>query len=211
MEHQFWHDKWKEPQQGFNQLEPHPSLNKSLPKLPENSKVLVPLCGKSIDMIWLAEQGYSVTGIELVEDAVQDFFKERDLNVTKSNEGELTKYQATDVDIRILSGDFFAFQEAGFDALYDRAALVALPGHMREDYILHCRKLLKKEAIIHLVSFDYDTRVKEGPPFSIPENQIKALWNNELKLISSFDMLAVDSPFKDGGFGHFIEQVYQRL
>lgn len=214
MEHSFWRDKWKEPEQGFNQLRPHPSLPKQFPKLGKGARVLVPLCGKSIDMIWLAEQGYSVTGIELVEDAVEDFFKEHQLSFNKSTRGELVFYQAQDKDITIIAGDFFAFEpsasDAGpFDALYDRAALVALPEPMRAEYTNHCLELLREDARIHLVVFDYDTGVKEGPPFSIPEAKVRELWGDRINPVSTFDMLAVDSPFKDGGFSHFNELVYQ--
>lgn len=209
MEQQFWRNKWLESELGFNQPRPHPSLDKLFPKLHHGARVLVPLCGKSIDMLWLEEQGYAVTGVELVEEAVMAFFKEQQIAYNKQQAGPLVAYQAVDRHILIYAGDFFAFNAEPFDALYDRAALVAFPPSMRADYTNHCIGLLKDGAHVHLVSFDYDTSVKDGPPFSIPETDVKLLWGNRLNLISSFDMLSVDSPFKEGGFQHFNELVFQ--
>ncbi len=54
-------------------------------ELPANSRVLVPLCGKTIDMLAIAEYGYFVTGVELSELAVKDFFESNNIPVTSHN------------------------------------------------------------------------------------------------------------------------------
>jgi len=209
LEHSFWYNVWEEGELGFNQIKAHPSLKNFFPKLASGARVLVPLCGKSIDMLWLAEQGYSVTGIELVEDAVIEFFEENQIAFNKTQDNQLAIYQATDLDITLVAGDFFSFSSEPFDALYDRAALVALPDSMRADYVNHCRRLLKENARVHLVVFDYDTSVMDGPPFSLPIECVHQIWGDQIKLVNIFDMLTGNSRFKDGGFSHFNELVFQ--
>lgn len=211
MKHSFWFDKWRKDELGFDQLKPHSALKKHFPALAPKSTVLVPLCGKSIDMLWLLEQGYEVIGVELVESAILDFFTENSLAYTRKDVGDFSHFYANELPLHLIVGDFFALgleQLTLADALYDRAALVALPKDMRADYIKQCQVLLKPEASIFLISFSYDTTAMQGPPFSISDEEISDYWHGQLSLLESFDLLSAEAKFKEKGLSFMYEQTW---
>ncbi|MBT8142400.1 MAG: thiopurine S-methyltransferase [Gammaproteobacteria bacterium] len=213
MQASFWLNKWQQHEIGFHQDDYHPALVKHFPKLESGAKILVPLCGKSKDMLWLEAQGYQVVGIELAESAVCDFFSEHGLNFTRTEQGETIHYQCTEKNILLIVGDFLALDESilsanSFDALYDRAALVALPAEMRTAYAQQCHALLKHEAKIMLINFNYDQSAMQGPPFSIDRAEIEALWHGRLSLIESFSMLRERSKFMDKGLVYMNEETW---
>ncbi|MGM8938101.1 thiopurine S-methyltransferase [Psychrobacter glaciei] len=187
MNPEFWQTRWQEKRIGFNQSEVSPLLMKCFSHLnvPAGGRVFVPLCGKSIDMAWLAAQGYNVVGIELVETAVQEFFAEQNIVPTvyqhadnptiKSYQGQLAGRTIT-----LWVADIFALtaEDIGFvDAVYDKAALIALPADMRMKYSEQVRQLSdtadKEFAPQLLITLNYDQSKKNGPPFSISNEQIQ--------------------------------------
>jgi hypothetical protein len=143
MDPDFWHSRWTAGQIGFHEGTPNAHLVAHVAVLGASRRVLVPLCGKSEDLVFLADHGHQVVGVELVESAVQAFFAEHGVTPLVSKEGSLTRYAAE--NITLLVGDFFATTPAllgPVDALYDRAALIALPAPMRSAYAKHVRALL---------------------------------------------------------------------
>lgn len=176
MDHEFWHQAWSERRIGFHRSEFHPQLLEGIKKanLESGSRCLVPLCGKSLDLLWLLEQKHSVTGVELSPTAVEEFFEENQLNPEKVNENH---YRIPSLDLII--GDFFSFRpEKKFDFLYDRAALVALPPAMRKEYASHSMDLLKVGGQLLLVSFEYDQKKVQGPPHSVEKAEIQEIYKN---------------------------------
>ena len=139
MEHNFWHNKWQINQIGFHQKDEHSGLINHFPKLASGAKVLVPLCGKTVDMIWLAQQGYHVVGVELSELAAHAFLEENQLTATRKDiqlEGHsFVVFTCEALSIELYIGDFFKFNISDFDGIYDRAALIALPESMRSEYV----------------------------------------------------------------------------
>jgi len=130
MEPKFWQERWARNQIGFHLPEVNPYLLRYWPSLTlaQGAKVLVPLCGKSLDLMWLASNGYHVLGVELSEQAVDAFFREQNLTPRITWHGVFKVYQADLIEI--WCGDFFALDAgalADCTALYDRAALIALP------------------------------------------------------------------------------------
>ncbi|MFL5785006.1 MAG: thiopurine S-methyltransferase [Bacteriovoracaceae bacterium] len=184
MDKEFWEHAWEEGRTGFHQSKFNDKLLTYFPELlsQENQKVLVPLCGKSKDMLWLAQKGLEVRGIELYEDAVKAFFTENKLpspEVCRDNDF-VTYSQGK---IRISSGDFFKFHEtATYDLIYDRAALVALPPEMRKDYVTVLRRALKPNGKYLLLTYEYDESELQGPPFSIPEGEVRKLYENNFSI-----------------------------
>ena len=79
MQPEFWHDRWQRNQIGFHQEQVNPCLERLWPQLelPRGARVLVPLCGKSLDLSWLAASGFEVLGVELSQTAVEQFFSEQ--------------------------------------------------------------------------------------------------------------------------------------
>jgi thiopurine S-methyltransferase len=174
MQHDFWHDKWQNNNIGFHQDQPHALLTqyfRSLDLKP-HARIFVPLCGKSLDISWLINQGYQIVGIDLSPIAIQDLISNLELSFKETESGELTHYQHPQIELFV--GDFFqltAQQLGDIDAVYDRAALIALPPEMRSQYTQHLLDITKQAPQL-LISLEYDQNLLQGPPFSVPEHEL---------------------------------------
>ncbi|MEL0638079.1 MULTISPECIES: thiopurine S-methyltransferase [Marinomonas] len=204
---EFWLDRWKTGRIGFHKEGINPRLIDYWPDLPKGSHVLVPLCGKSNDMIWLAEQGYQVTGVELSSLAVIQFLGDNDLVYSTHEEGDLKIHTVEGLSLRIVEGDFFMFSKKGFDACYDRAAMVAMPSEKREEYVSHTLSLLSPSAFVLLVSLRYDGD-KQGPPFSVAHEDITGLWGPRIQKIASEDLVQTNAYYKDMDYVFFEESIW---
>lgn len=175
MKHDFWHERWDEGQIAFHQPQANEMLKALWAQLnaPGNARVFVPLCGKSLDMIWLHEQGSDVVGVELSQLAVDAFFVENELTRTSTQRGPFQS--SSTPGIELLCGDFFALTEdliGTIDVVYDRGALVALPADMRPGYAAHLAQLLPPSATILLLVVEYDQSEMDGPPFAITSQMV---------------------------------------
>ncbi len=185
MKHEFWLERWEQNQIGFHQSEINQYLTSHWAELglPEGARVFVPLCGKSLDMLWLRQQGYLVLGSELSAKAVEAFFSENDLPVTVAEEPPFTRYATEGVEI--LAGDFFALTQAELGevrAVYDRASLIALPPAMRKDYAQQMSSLLPGGAHVLLVTMEYPPETLEGPPFSVTDEEVHSLYERDFSI-----------------------------
>jgi thiopurine S-methyltransferase len=175
MDSDYWHKRWATGQiGGFHEGAPNVHLVTHLARLGPARRVLVPLCGKSEDLTFLAAQGHQVIGVELVESAVQAFFEAHQVTPEVSKAGPFTCYRAQQVTI--FAGDFFAAtgeRLGGVDALYDRAAIIALPEPMRADYARHVRALMPAGSPGLVITFEYPQALLAGPPFSVPEAELR--------------------------------------
>jgi|FLOH01.1.fsa_nt_gi thiopurine S-methyltransferase len=216
MEPQFWTDRWKEGNIGFHR----PSVNEHLlefwPQIDAapSASVLVPLCGKSLDLHWLVEQGHTVMGNEVVDLAVQDFFKEAQWLPKCEPWGALQRYSCG--ALHILCGDFFALTPQdieGVSAWYDRAAQVALPPEMRQAYYQQLANLLPVGAVGLSLSFEYPQDQKSGPPFSVEEDELRALCNGRfsIELLARQDRLAVEPRLAAQGLTRADEAIYRMV
>src|SRR3954470_4075301 len=143
----YWLERWRKGRTGFHLAEANPRFTENAAIFSEATRVLVPLCGKSADLEWLVTQGYEVVGVELVELAAQAFFAERGLAPTRRADGAFVVYEHGNLAIWV--GDFFATASAQlgtFDAVYDRAAMIALPAELRKQYASHLQRLLTPKA-----------------------------------------------------------------
>lgn len=191
MEIAFWEARWKENRIGFHEGKPNALLSKHIAHLGETSRVLVPLCGKTEDMAFLRTQGHEVVGIEAVEDAVAAFFRERGIEPHVHDHARVRVYRGEGVTI--ITGDVFACTKedvGSVTALYDRAALVALPEPMRAEYAAHLQSLLEPDARGLLITFDYDQARMQGPPFAVSSAEVARLWPSA-KLL---DEVSAESP-----------------
>jgi thiopurine S-methyltransferase len=179
MHSDFWIDRWKQGQTGFHQSSVNPALLEHWGALgvQPSDRVFVPLCGKSLDLLWLRERGHSVLGVELSPIAVRDFFREAALVPTISREGPFEISEAN--GIRVLQGDFFdlsAEDLAGVRAVYDRAALIALPPNLRIAYARALAEKLPRPVAMLLLGFESRTPSIDGPPFCVGEEEIRNLY-----------------------------------
>ncbi len=196
MEASFWHQKWERGEIGFHQNEANPLLIQHFEKLnlAKGSRVFLPLCGKTRDFAWLLASGYQVIGAELSELAIKELFIELGLAPEISKLGKLTHYSAKDIDI--LVGDIFdvsAEYLGSISAIYDRAALVALPAGIREQYTSHLMSISNAAPQL-LISYEYDQLQMDGPPFSISEDEIKQHYG------TSYQLKSVETKSVVGGF-----------
>ncbi len=196
MDAQFWINAWTTGRTNFHQPHFNDKLIQFFPALNplKGQRVLVPLCGKSKDMLWLAGLGLAVHGVELYEDAVKAFFTENDLSpVTKSQGTDFSHY--THEPFTLSCGDFFKLNtNDSYDLVYDRGALVALPAPMRKEYAQVIQRVLKKGGNCLLLTYDYDPAQMDGPPFSVTAEEIHALYGDRF----SIELLESDRPAKDG-------------
>lgn len=177
MDHEFWLQRWREGRIGFHQLDVSPMLKKHWPALgvAQESRVFVPLAGKSNDMVWLAAQGYRVLGVELSALAVEQFMAEHDLVPTVHSSPQGTHYLAGPIEL--ICGDVFELDPALLAecaAIYDRAALVALPADMRGPYAQQVYGKLPEGCRGLLIALEYPQQLRSGPPFSVPEREVRA-------------------------------------
>lgn len=197
MQASFWLEKWQKGETGFHQEAVNPYLERYWPelRLPAGSGVFVPLCGKSRDMLWLRDLGHAVTGVELSEIAVEGFFSENNLKPRHSGEG---KFKVAETEgIRILCGDFFDIAASDLQkakGVFDRAALIALPPEMRRKYARHLAKILPGGAQILLVTLEYPQEEMTGPPFSVPAEEVEALFKDgfSIRQLERADIFAHD-------------------
>jgi len=175
MQPEFWHQKWQKGEIGFHEGLPNAFLVSYIDslRLVEGSRVFLPLCGKTRDIAWLLAKGYRVAGAELSELAVKSLFAELGIEALISSAGSMTRYCAQNIDIFV--GNIFDLNEAMLgkvDAVYDRAALVALPVQMRRDYTAHLTAITVAANQL-LVTFEYDQSLLDGPPFSVTAAEVE--------------------------------------
>ncbi|VVN34927.1 Thiopurine S-methyltransferase [Pseudomonas fluorescens] len=214
MQPEFWHKRWQSNQIGFHLPEVNPYLQRFWPQLTleEGARVLVPLCGKSLDLLWLAHQGHEVLGIELSEKAVEDFFSEHHFDPNVSEQGPFKVYRAGSIEL--WCGDFFeltAGDVADCTALYDRAALIALPPAMRQQYAAHLNRIMPRESLGLLITLDYDQSQLDGPPFAVLDDEVQGLFAGfwSLKILEDQDVLSESSKFVENGVTRLEERVYR--
>jgi thiopurine S-methyltransferase len=175
MDASFWHLRWEKNEIGFHESKANPLLVTHFHELsiPKGRRVFVPLCGKTLDISWLLSRGYRVAGSELSQLAIEQLFIELGLQPDIEKVGSVERWSANNLDI--LVGDFFAVARpmlGQIDAVYDRAALVALPETMRRRYTAHLMEITGKAPQL-LVSYEYDQSLKEGPPFSVSNEEVR--------------------------------------
>jgi thiopurine S-methyltransferase len=189
MDPSFWHQRWAKNEIAFHEPKANPLLvtHFKVLSLAKGRRVFVPLCGKTLDIAWLLSQGYRVAGAELSETAITQLFAELGVGPQVSTVGALKRYSGPDIDIFV--GNIFDLSASilgRVDAVYDRAALVALPEHMRLRYTEHLTHITDRAPQL-LISYVYDQRVMDGPPFSVANEEVAQHYGRryDVRLITS--------------------------
>jgi thiopurine S-methyltransferase len=192
MDASFWHKKWESNDIAFHQAEANPLLVQYFQELSlaTGSLLFLPLCGKTRDIAWLLSKGYRVAGAELSEIAVTQLFQGLGVEPQIVTANKLHRYSAANIDI--FRGDMFELSNnmlGAVDAIYDRAALVALPKDMRGRYTAHLREITAKAPQL-LICYVYDQQSMEGPPFSISNEEVRQHYEDHyaLSLLASMDV-----------------------
>jgi thiopurine S-methyltransferase len=212
MEREFWINRWNDNQIGFHLKGVNPLLTRFWPAVSPaaTGRLLVPLCGKSEDLRWLAERGHDVVGIELSLTAAKAFAAEQGMTFIESHEPPFTVLRGKRVTYYV--GDFFDITPSivgPFDLLYDRAALIALPPEMRPAYVEHLSTLVAKTGKGLLIALEYDPSQMHGPPFSVAEGEVRRLFNAvRCEKLFEYDCLESEPRFKARGVTWMKEVVY---
>lgn len=181
MELSYWQSRWNKGNIGFHMQEGYPGLKKHWVALdlPKNSNVLVPLCGKSLDMIWLTDRVKTVVGVEVSEKAIHEFIEENNLTTEQDSFANFTIHKTHKIEL--WCGDFFKFPDhkyTSYDLIYDKAALVALPPAMRNRYAEKIIALSAENTRMLLHHFVYGQSEMPGPPFSVSKWEIEELYGD---------------------------------
>lgn len=178
MDAQFWLDKWAADQIGFHEDKVHPLLAAHWESIgvEVTAPVFVPLCGKSKDMVWLRARGHPIVGVELSEIAVAAFFTENGIVATRDAYAGFVRFRGG--GYTLLCGDILDLNATIlgiFAAYYDRAALIALPRQMRDDYMGLLRGVCPKTATGLLITVSYPPDAVSPPPFPVTQDEIDTL------------------------------------
>lgn len=213
MDHNFWLSRWEQNDIGFHKAEAHRDLIRYFDRigLKYGDTIFVPLCGKSLDMLWLRQQGIKVIGSELSQAAIESFFAENNLKV--DNQTSEQPYRYHNDGLTLLCCDHFTLQAKdiqGAIAAYDRAALVALPPNLRIRYAVHLAQLLPANSRLLLISYDYDQNETHGPPFSVPYSEIATLFgqNFNIETLTETDTLHRHLGLKARGVTRLTESIF---
>lgn len=216
MELSYWKSRWQKDNTGWHMDIVYPQLPKVWPKLSlkSDARVLVPLCGKSLDMNWLTEQGHYVIGVEASPKALREFMDQYSHDFSKDSSHGFTIYRLESIEL--WEGNFLKLPKEkipALDVVYDKASIVALPPEMRESYAQKILSLCGKETQILLQTFDYEQDEMTGPPFSVDEKEIRTYFGHhfELELLheqSKFDEL---SKFQQRGLSSYLNEKVYRL
>jgi thiopurine S-methyltransferase len=213
MQPQFWHERWQRGETGWHLNEINLHLQGHWPRLDAQAsgRVLVPLCGKTLDLLWLAGQGHRVLGVELSPIAVEALFREQGLTPQVMEEPPFRRYRVDELEV--LCGDFFDLDLAHLgvvDAVYDRASLIALPPDLRPRYAERIKALIHGRTRILLITLDYDQAEMGGPPFSVQGPEVEALFGDrfDIRPLAAVDALAESPAIRARGVTRLMERVY---
>ena len=212
MEFSFWKNVWSENQIGFHQSETNKNLKKYLPHLSnEKNNILVPLCGKSLDMLYLKQNKFSIDGVEIVESAIIEFFAENKIKPTVLDlQNGFKKFSSHHYNL--YCGDFHQFHTLNqkYDAIYDRASMIALPPQMRKAHAESLSELTLPNGKRLLITLEYDQKKVSGPPFSVIKDEVNTLFSENFKIEElSFESTNNIGPkFKNAGIKKVGQRVY---
>jgi thiopurine S-methyltransferase len=214
MDEMFWQERWQAGQIGFHAPEVNPHLVRHAARLCGSAgptRVLLPLCGKSVDLTWLASQGHEVVGVEFVEQAAAAHFHEQGVTPETTHIGPWRALRHRGVTI-VLANFFELNVDDGplgtFPAVFDRAALIAVEPARRDDYMARIHALSAADARLLMVALDHD--MPTGPPFSVPRDALAILARGRFALdaVDDTDVLAAEPRFRDRGATRMRDQVW---
>lgn len=237
--------RYSVPGQGFHKAEVNPFLVKHMPLLQlspsedicKQDRVLVPLCGKTVDMVYFADQKISALGLEAIPRAIQEFAeivklpKEAAVFPLHKNAQHNWKLNGNGY-VGIVEGDALDFkvdEKGPVDAIWDRAALIALRPEDRDAYVFMLHNALKPGGRVLLSVVEHDMVVMPeghlssstpptgtlepyGPPYSITKEYVSSLYSkfnfNLLQELERRDLIAEEPKWQEKGATKFEQICY---
>lgn len=214
MQPDFWLDRWRTAQIGFHQAAVDRHLKAYWPRLmlPAGSPVFVPLCGKSLDLLWLRDRGHSVKGVELSPVALESFLMEHGIPAMRRVLVDFDVYEAD--GFTLFRGNYFKLTPAllgGVSAVYDRAALISWTPAARESYVKHLTSLTSPGTQTLLIAVEYPPEQMKGPPFPLPRDTIESLYAGHYSIeeLGRHEILELEPRLKARGLTELREVCYR--
>jgi thiopurine S-methyltransferase len=214
MRPEFWRDRWRAGQIGFHQAQPDRNLTRHWPDLGlvQGSRVFVPLCGKSVDLLWLRDRGHPVIGVELSAIALEAFCMENGVPARRRTTQDFDVYDAPNLEL--LCGDYFALSPAQLGnvaGVFDRAALISWTSELRAPYVEHLAKLTPPGTETLLVTLEYPQTQTAGPPFSVPAHEVAELYASRyvIRELSRQDVISTEPRMRSRGITELSEVCYR--
>jgi thiopurine S-methyltransferase len=214
MRPEFWHERWSAGRIGFHQSATDRLLSEywAQAAAARGGRVFVPLCGKSLDLLWLRDRGYEVTGVELSDIAVQAFFLQNGIAARRRVTPVFDVYEAA--NLQLLRGNFFDLTTARLGpvaAVYDRAALISWSPELRAPYVEHITALTSAGATTLLITLEYRQAQMPGPPFSVDRHEVVRLYSrgHEIQELARRDVLASEPRMQARGVSKLVETCYR--
>jgi thiopurine S-methyltransferase len=210
----FWLNRWRTAQIGFHQaaVDRHLMAYWPLLMLPANSPIFVPLCGKSLDLMWLRERGHSVIGVELSPVALESFLMEHGIPARRRVLGCFDVYEAD--GFTLFCGDYFQLTPAllgGVSAVYDRAALISWTPDARDAYVKHLTSLTAPGTQTLLIVVEFPPEQMSGPPFPVTRDTIENLYSSDCSIeeLGRYEILELEPRLKARGLSELREACYR--
>jgi thiopurine S-methyltransferase len=224
MKHAFWNQRWIEGKTGWHESRPNEFLVEHIARLncQPGDAILVPLSGATLDLAWLARQGFRPIGVEWSEEAVRATFERAQFSAERTTLSESVELWHSD-ELAVLCADWFAVEPSHLDsatramgcegpvrAWWDRASLIALPPESRIRYVDHLAELLSEGVRGLLLSLEYPPEEKLGPPFSVNLDEVQGLFSAgfEIQELACKDALARDPRRQAQGMTRMDERLY---
>jgi thiopurine S-methyltransferase len=214
LEPEFWHNRWRLGQIAFHQTAVDRHLQKYWPHLglPAGSRVFVPLCGKSLDLLWLRDQRHSVAGVELSAVALELLCLESGIAARRRTVDGFDIYEAE--ALQLYCGDFFALSPellGRVSAVFDRAALISWSPELRAEYVAHMTALTSPGTQTLLITVEYPQAQMAGPPFSVDADTVSRLYapSHAIQYLSRQDVLANEARLRSRGLTQLHEVCYR--
>ena len=208
-----WINRWETGETGWHRTKTNATLINFFDclSLKPGDRVFVPLCGKTLDMVFFLSKGIEVVGVELSALAIEAFFQEQQLDYQKQQEGALVAYRAP--GIVLYCGDYFELESThlqGVSAIYDRAALVALPSDLRAKYAAHLCFIIANACRMLLLTWDYPQAQIDGPPFAISEAEVGRLYGRcfEYQQLQCINDIKNEPKFQQAGVEYINKATY---
>lgn len=205
-----WHSYWERETPGFHEGRVNTYLQQYLPlyELSPPDSIFMPLCGKAVDMLWLSQQGFNVIGVELSAVAIESFFRESGLDYEKTPSDHFVIYKSP--NITLYQGDLMDLKPPHLNAcklIYDRASIVAIEAFNRQSYRDHLLSICPARIPMLLVTLSYDQAIMQGPPFSVPEQEIRALYQScyEVELLQASEQIEQRPRWREIGLQSLLE------
>lgn len=210
-EQHIWRERWANDEIGWHLTEVHPDLVAHATRFlgGGRKRVFVPLCGKSLDLKWLVDQGHEVVAVELVPKAVAELHAEQGIEAEVLEEGAFTVHRSP--SLTVFCGDYFDLTPnllGDVDRVWDRAALIAVEPSWQERYVAQIRTLCSSEALILQSGVEYDTSVMDGPPWPVDGEDLRRLYEGvPIELLDRKDVID-DSAWRKRGHEYFLFALY---